>query len=163
MLSSEMLRDGFCVNSIPSPAGLPGKQEVGEGGGKSSSKQWECWTCCRWIKPLLFPRFQPFGSSSCSLFNSNLSLFPSKHRQLSIPSAPKVLPSTKKSELSINNWSTTFPKDPRNQEIHGEKNELGDPWENECSVVCWEHLEWSMPLSINPHIFPLGIPLFPLN
>lgn len=34
MLSSEMLRDGFCVNSIPSPAGLPGKQEVGEGGEK---------------------------------------------------------------------------------------------------------------------------------
>lgn len=35
MLSSEMLRDGFCVNSIPSPAALPGKQEVGEGGGKA--------------------------------------------------------------------------------------------------------------------------------
>lgn len=66
-------------------------------------------------KKLIFPRFQPFGRSRF-LFWSHFS------KQNSVDVNSQSSPAPKKSEFSIKNWSTTFPKFPGIG-----KNQLGDP------------------------------------
>lgn len=123
-------------------------KEVGEVGKIHS---WEFWFLKK--KSHFFPRFEPFGSSSCPSWDP---IFPSSS---GFPAFPRFLLSTKKSELSGKNWSTTVPK--KNPKKSQKSQGLGDPREKPTGRSM-EKFTLCVFLGMirNPHFFLLGIPFF---
>lgn len=132
-------------------------KEVGEVG---KIHLWEFWFLKK--KSHFFPRFEPFGSSSCPSWDP---IFPSSS---GFPAFPRFLLSTKKSELSGKNWSTTVPK--KNPKKSQKSQGLGDPrektdWEihGKIHVVCfpWNHQKSTLFSSWNSiflGFFLVGLP-----